>query len=104
MTALILKTMALFAVWLVLSQSSSAMHLGLGLLASFAIAYVNSRYAQPWGAKVRWAHALMYLPWLLWKVLQSGSHVAYLILHPRLPIDPKLIRYQSNLNRPLGIV
>ena len=104
MRGLIFKTVALFALWLVLSQSFSAMHLGVGVLASFAIAYMNSRYSQPWGAKMRWVRVLAYLPWLLWKILQSGTHVAYLILHPRLPIDPKLIRYQSSLNRPLGVV
>ena len=31
----------------------------------------------------------MYLPWLLWQVLVSGAHVAYLILHPQMPIAPR---------------
>ena len=52
--ALILKTLALFAAWLVLSQSSRPFHLGVGLLASFVVARLNSGHGQPTGPKMRW--------------------------------------------------
>lgn len=101
---LVYKTVALYAVWLVLSQSSSPFHLGFGLLASFAVARLNSAHKQPFAGKMRWMQTITYTPWLLWKVLQSGIHLSYLVLHPRLPIDPKWIRYQTELKQPLGIV
>ena len=37
-------------------------------------------------------------------MLLSGRHVAYLILHPRLPIEPALIRYTTGLEDPVAIV
>ncbi len=94
----------LFAVWLVLSQSVTVFHLGLGFLASFAVALLNTGYAQSHAAKANWVRLALYVPWLLLKVLQSGIHMSYLILHPRLPIDPKLIPYQTKLQTPAGIV
>ncbi|MGH8563357.1 MAG: Na+/H+ antiporter subunit E [Gammaproteobacteria bacterium] len=102
--ALVYKTLALFATWLVLSQSLGSFNLGLGFLASFAVAYLNSGHGKPMGAKIRLGQTILYFPWLLFKVLQSGIHVSYLILHPRLPIDPKLIRYHTKLSQPAGIV
>jgi multicomponent Na+:H+ antiporter subunit E len=35
--------------------------------------------------------ASLYLPWLLWEIVKSNIDVARLILHPRLPISPRLI-------------
>jgi multicomponent Na+:H+ antiporter subunit E len=102
--ALIYRTLALFAAWLVLSQSTRPFHLGLGLLASFAVARLNSGDRRLLGAKMRYGQAIMYFPWLLLKILQSGIHLSYLILHPRLPIDPKLISYHTKLKEPIGIV
>jgi multicomponent Na+:H+ antiporter subunit E len=96
--------LALFAVWLLLSQSSSPYYLGLGLAASIAVARLNRGEERPRGPRIRWAQAAMYFPWLLWKILQSGIHVSYLILHPRLPISPRLIHYRSKLPKPLGMV
>ncbi len=47
---------------------------------------------------------LAYVPWLLWRILLSGWHVAYLVLHPRMPIDPKLIRHTISLKDEAAIV
>lgn len=100
---MIYTTLALFAVWLVLSQSFSPIYLGLGLIASFGVAWVNSRGPSS-GTAMSWWRMLIYFPWLFWKILQSGIHVAYLILHPRLPIDPKLIRYHTKLQKAASVV
>ena len=35
---------------------------------------------------------------------QSGFHLSVLILHPALPIDPKLMRYRTKLRQEAGIV
>lgn len=38
-----------------------------------------------------------YIPWLMYQILLSNLHVAYLVLHPRMPISPKVIRYKTRL-------
>ena len=58
---------------------------------SFGVALLNTGTRRLYPENVRWLRLLAYVPWLLSRVLQSGIHLSYLILHPRLPIDPKLI-------------
>jgi len=98
------KTVAFFAVWLLLSQSYTVFHIALGLLVSFGVALLNTDHAKSPVANIHWSRMLAYLPWLLWRILQSGIHLSYLILHPRLPIDPKLIHYHTALKEEAGIV
>jgi multicomponent Na+:H+ antiporter subunit E len=38
-----------------------------------------------------------YLPWLAYQVVISNFHVAYLVLHPKLPIDPTLVEFDTSL-------
>lgn len=40
---------------------------------------------------LRW---LVYLPYLLWEITKANIQVAYVVLHPRLPIDPDIVRFQ----------
>lgn len=40
---------------------------------------------------IRW---LIYLPFLLWEITKANLQVAYVVLHPRLPIDPDIVRFQ----------
>lgn len=40
---------------------------------------------------------LRYLAWLVWNVIQANLQVARLILHPKLPIDPVLLAFETEL-------
>jgi multicomponent Na+:H+ antiporter subunit E len=101
---LIYKTLFFYVLWLLLSQSYNAFHMTLGLVAAFTVSVLNTEPGRSRLENVRWFRVLAYLPWLLWRILMSGIHLSYLILHPRLPIDPKLIRYQTDLKDEAGIV
>lgn len=46
----------------------------------------------------------LYVPWLFYQVVLSNFHVARLVLSPRLPIDPKLIRYKTKLESDTSMV
>ena len=101
---LFLKTMALFVFWVLLSASFEWTHLSLGLICSFAVAWLNSGHS-PFIPKFRlWSRVLFYLPWLFYKIIQSSLHLTKLILHPALPIDPKLISVESKLNHHAAVV
>ena len=100
---LILKTLVFFLIWLLLSASFDLFHMGLGLLAALGVAWINtdrstSRFAIP-RLRIIW-----YFLWLVGRILRSGFHLSVLILHPALPIDPKLIRYHTKLREDAGIV
>ena len=75
---------------------------GLADAAGRRVAACSARPAT--GQACAGAGCSLYLPWLLWQVLLSGRHVAYLILHPRLPIDPKLVRYKTSFRDPAAVV
>lgn len=96
--------MALFAFWILLSASFDWIHLGLGLALSFAVAWINAGHS-PFVPKFRiWHRILLYLPWLFYKIFQSSLHLSKLILHPALPISPRLIYVESNLRHHGAVV
>jgi multicomponent Na+:H+ antiporter subunit E len=101
---LILKTTALFGMWVMLSGQFDPLHLGLGLVLSFFVAWINSGHS-PFVPRFQlWGRIILYLPWLFVRIVQSSLHVTKLILDPRLPIHPRLIRYESKLKEPSAVV
>jgi len=101
---LFLKAMALFVFWVLLSASFDWVHLGLGLVFSFSVAWINSGHS-PFVPKFRlWLRILLYLPWLFYKIIESSLHLSKLILHPALPIDPQLISVKSKLRHNAAVV
>ncbi len=101
---LALKAAALFVLWVLLSASFDWIHLGLGVILSFAVAWINSGHS-PFVPKFRlWGKILLYIPWLFFKIVQSSLHVSKLILHPALPIEPRLIDVKANLDHHAAVV
>jgi len=101
---LLLKTTALFVFWVLLSASFEWVHLGLGLVLSFAVAWINSGHS-PFVPKFRlWLRILFYLPWLFYKIIRSSLHLSKLILDPALPIDPHLFPVDSKLRHHAAVV
>ncbi len=96
--------MALFVVWILLSASFKWIHLALGLVVSFVVAWINAAHSL-FVPKFRlWLRVLIYLPWLFYKIFQSGFHLSRLILHPALPIAPQLISVKSKLRHHGAVV
>ena len=101
---LFLKALALFVFWVLLSGSFDWVHLGLGLICSFGVAWVNSGHS-PFVPKFRlWLSIFLYLPWLFYKIFESGIHLSKLILHPSLPIEPRLISVETKLRHQAAVV
>lgn len=96
--SLAVKTCGCFLIWLLLSESFILPHVVLGLLVAFTVAWLNTERSAPRPTILRW-RSILYLPWLMGKILQSGSHLSMLILHPKLPIDPRLVRHRSGLRQ-----
>ena len=98
------KAMALFVFWVLLSGSFEWIHLSMGLIFSFAVAWINSGHSL-FVPKFRlWLRILLYLPWLFYKIIQSSLHLSKLILHPALPITPQLISVDSKLRHHAAVV
>jgi len=102
-STLTLKTCAFFLIWLLLSESFNGVHMGMGILVAFGVAWLNTQRSST-RLSIRGWRMVWYFPWLVGRILQSGFHLSALILHPALPIDPKMIRHQTKLQDDGSIV
>lgn len=101
---LVLNTLVFFAIWLILSGKFTVIYMTLGLAVSFGIAWLNEGQMTWLSHTFRWYSFLLYLPWLFSRIVASSIHMAYLILHPAMPIDPKLITHSSRLRNRHALV
>ncbi|WP_296490253.1 Na+/H+ antiporter subunit E [Rhodoferax sp.] len=49
-------------------------------------------------------HALVYWVWLFKEIIKSGWYVSKIILHPRMPISPTLVRFKPTQRTQVGLV
>lgn len=51
-----------------------------------------------------WRAALSYWPWLGWEIIKAGWAVSRIIVSPRLPISPALVRFKPSQRSSVGLV
>jgi multicomponent Na+:H+ antiporter subunit E len=91
--------------WLLLSGMYDLFHLSLGLFSVIAVLLINTRIRQynyydemlPDAKNINIFRLLYFIPWLLLEVVLSSFKVAYLIIHPKMPIKAGIIRFKTNL-------
>ena len=110
-TIIALEFAILFAFWLVLSGRYEAKYLYIGALSAGLVTFLTndlfySLFARGEKERVNAQHTflqlwrfLSYLPWLLFRIIKANIQVAYLVLHPRMPIDPVLLQFRTKLKR-----
>ena len=106
---LILQVVALLTLWIVLSGKFDALHLGFGLVSVILVVAMNWQGGVSQGdrehlKKIRWSQALYYPAWLFYQIIKANLQVAAIILNPRLPIEPALLRFSSPLKSRLAQV
>lgn len=80
--------------WLLLSGHYSPLSVALGVVSAGLVAWVNRGEEALSGMMRSLPGLLAYLPWLLGQIVVSNLEVARLVLDPRLPIDPVVIRFK----------
>ena len=97
----------LLAAWLMWSGRTEPILLVFGVLSSAAVLGLALRMdvvdheGQPFG-RLR-LRPLVYVPWLLWQIVRANLAVARIIVDPRLPIGPRLVRIQASQKTDLGL-
>ena len=97
----------LFLIWLLLSGIYTDLLLGLGLLSCLVVVAVCRRMkiVDPEGHPNHLIPGLLrYIPWLLWAIVKANIDVVRRILHPRLPMSPRVIRVEASQKTHLGQV
>ena len=99
--------LALLATWLLWSGHYTPLLLSLGLVSCAGVLMIAMKMGvvDREGAPVELPlRALLYLPWLLWEIMKANLHVAGRILHPRMPISPRLIKVRCTQTHDIGRV
>lgn len=102
----------LFAFWVLLSGKLDALHLGMGAASAAVVAWATRPLlvlppAIGPGARAPVAPGLvvrffLFLPWLLSQIVIASLQVAWVVLHPRMPIGPRLVKIRSPLPHTLA--
>ncbi len=101
---LILKTIGLFGLWILLSGKLDAFHLSIGFFGAALIAWINTEPQHLDEPPLPLARLVLYLPWLFWEVVKSSLNITKIILDPKLPINPRLVQYPTNLGSNTAVV
>ena len=97
----------LFAFWLLLSGYFEPFLLAAGLGCAIAVVWlahrmeVIDREGHP--IHLGW-RTLGYWPWLLKEIVKSAWDVTRIVLNPRLPISPELVRARTTQKTTVGVV
>jgi multicomponent Na+:H+ antiporter subunit E len=89
--------------WLVLSGHYTPLYIGLGLLSAAVVTWLNRRDEIVSDVVRALPGLLRYSAWLLWQIVQSNLQVARLVLDPRLPIDPQVVRVRTGMRQDLAV-
>ena len=114
--SVVLQFVLLFAFWLLLSGHYQAKYIVIGALAAGLVTllsndlfYLALRYGERAEPKIQlvllqlWRF-LVYLPWLLSRIIMANIQVAYLVLHPKMPIDPGLLVFRTRMKKGIAQV
>ena len=90
---------ATYAFYLLVAGSLSPFNLATGALTAFlaatgfaSISLVTSPSPRRTGLRI--ARMLLFIPYLVWEIAKANIAIAYIILHPSLPIDPEMRRFR----------
>ena len=97
----VLLFLVLLAFWVVLTATFAAYDLVLGAVCSALVAAVTFMLLGQALDPDLTPRVLLRLPWfmlrLIWEIIKANYDVAKIILNPRLPVDPRIVRYRTYL-------
>lgn len=97
-----------FGFYLLLAWSLEAFELVTGVIAasvvSFALWHVSfTGPVRPAHTGMQLLRMLVYVPYLLWEITKANLQIAYVVLHPDLPIDPDMVEFDAAVWSPLPV-
>lgn len=95
----------LYTLWILWSGHFDLLLLTLGLLSTLTVLFLTHRMGlltPPLNVLKHLPCFLAYVPWLLYKIMQSNLDLAWRILNPRRTIKPTWVRLPCTLKTDLG--
>lgn len=97
----------LLAFWLLLSGFFTPFLIAAGVGSSIAVVWFTRRMDMvdvETFPLVMWRTTFSYWPWLLKEIAKSGWTVTRIVLDPKLPVSPTLVRFKPRQRTPVGLV
>ena len=97
----------MFLFWLILSGFFDAFHLITGGICSAIVTSISHGLlvrGKSQKVLLKSLRLLLYVPWQLWQIVLANVDVAYRVLHPKMPIDPLVIEFETSLRGDFALV
>ncbi|NIM10763.1 MAG: hypothetical protein GTO45_02145 [Candidatus Aminicenantes bacterium] len=108
----IIQFALLLGLWLFLSGHYDFFHISMGVFSALLVVLLNlrlrkyyffeeelaearARMQDIFPVRLRYARVLFYIPWLIWQIVVASLQVAAVVLNPKMPIDPALVRFNT---------
>lgn len=91
------------AFWVLLSGHLEPLTLTLGVVSAAGVALLNRDLETLSDLVLAAPRFAVYLPWLLKEIVVANLQVARLVLDPRLPIDPVVVRLRAPFSTDLAL-
>ncbi len=95
------------AFWILLSGIFDAFHLISGLVCCSIVSIISHDLLVKGKSEKKLLKSLrliIYVPWELWQIVLANIDVAYRVLHPKMPIDPLIIEFETTLRGEFSLV
>lgn len=73
--------------------ATGAISAGIVAVSLWRVSLTSSVDATRTGARL--GRLALYIPFLLWEIVKANFEIAYIVLHPDLPIDPKMVEFDA---------
>lgn len=101
----VIQFTVLFGLWLVLSGHYDFFHITAGFFSALFVSLIHLRlnkylfYREKFVREnpISYRRLVLYIPWLIGEIILASLQVAYLVLHPQVPVEPCLIRFRADL-------
>lgn len=107
MESFIATFISMMIFWIILSNIFDLVHISLGIISSLIVAYffhsllfTRNKFKRLPKEVIRF---VKYFFWLTKEIILANIDVAKIVLHPDLPISPRLIKYESVLEDDLSL-
>lgn len=92
-----------FLVWIALTSASDIQEVITGLVLSLAVSLIAGRFLITTVKKKKLLPRILafikYLFVFIWEMIKANLHVAYIVLHPMLPIKPGIVKIKTTLSK-----
>ncbi len=100
----------MLAFWLAISGQYNVLFIAMGVVSAALVTWFTHRYVAanlgrhtpPSTIPLRWARSIAYVLWLLARIPPAGVLIAWVVLQPRLPVEPYVLRFTTHLESPVA--